>query len=1163
MKRIFILAIILIFSNINAQNLDEDWRLIDHAFKQKNYSDVIRLSPEFIKTLEINNLKKQLILPYFYLAVSLANTGDLEGAESAFSKAKNLAVREGDITNASKIDDERSRIYWNLSAELKETNPQQALSLLSKIIDITFENNNYSFRAAAMYRESELHFLLGNVDLSILSLEHAMRFFPNIPESQSKLREGIRSRLIELYLGTGQAEKAEELKQFVSEKNQLAITFRLAEELENSGQYMKADSTLQSVQQFVFETSNNKLIEDFVKKRISLYRFSDKLSDGLAELNTIIVQLDTSFNISPDLFFNLSKLYVLANLEEGRIADANKSIVDLNEKIKSKEIPGSLSPNLSALKADVAYLQGEYSDAILLYNSTLENSSTLRRDDLYSVWNNIALSYIKIGDYKSSLTYLNKLEIDSESNGEFNYQVQAALNIGVALIKHGSVVEAIKSFQKAKKLAETKELPKFEILATVKLAEAYKLAGQPTSEFLLEIKRKYESITNPHLKLQVVGTLSQFEKSDGNFESAKSYLIDAFNLSNKLGLINSAIPLAIELGDIELLGGNGSTAYMFYGFAAHYYLNSDQIEEKIPMLLRLSQCYTVESKFDTAKQYLDQSFSNLYSGEKNEFINPNPDKVLDFFYYSLTLTALSYNNYAEGTQKNNLQLIFEAYTQSEIAVEMLTQNFYAQLSSAGKKEDEWLKNINSFHLLISIAADLFSRTNDAKYLETAFNTNEKMRAQTFILDVGQKLVSQINDPLVEELTSLSDIFETDLYASVDIEVDYSEDVGEFGTRGLKITKSEDAEESINVRDKYNDIVGKLKNANSKAVDLVSINTLTLSAVKDFIKPHEVVLNYFTADEALYLFFISKEEQTLTKIDINQKELNQTVESFRQVVQNPKDQSFEIMAKAIYKKLIAPVESKLAAKKILIIPSGKLNNLPFAALKSDTKFLMETNPIVILPNATFLQFADSQVKSSNLQSLLAIGNPSNSFTSALPGAEKEVKEINEIYPESDLLIRSNAKEGILKKTLGNYNIVHFACHGLFNADYPLMSALALAPDNLNDGRLEVHEIYNINMPNTELVVMSACETGLAQIKKNDDMIGLVRGFLYAGVPNVVASLWKVDDIATSRLMTNFYKFLNNGLNKVDALRSAQSELINSAEFNHPFYWSAFIMNGYGI
>ena len=144
----------------------------------------------------------------------------------------------------------------------------------------------------------------------------------------------------------------------------------------------------------------------------------------------------------------------------------------------------------------------------------------------------------------------------------------------------------------------------------------------------------------------------------------------------------------------------------------------------------------------------------------------------------------------------------------------------------------------------------------------------------------------------------------------------------------------------------------------------------------------------------------------------------------------------------------------------------------------------------------------------------------------------------------------------KQQGGNYAYVHFASHGEFNADSPLNSALLLAKDKTNDGTLTVGELYSMRL-NADLVTLSACETGLGKIANGDDVVGLTRGFLYAGSRSIVASLWKVDDEATAYLMTRFYGALK-GTSKREALRLAQLE--TRKKYAHPYYWAAFQLTG---
>jgi CHAT domain-containing protein/Tfp pilus assembly protein PilF len=149
-------------------------------------------------------------------------------------------------------------------------------------------------------------------------------------------------------------------------------------------------------------------------------------------------------------------------------------------------------------------------------------------------------------------------------------------------------------------------------------------------------------------------------------------------------------------------------------------------------------------------------------------------------------------------------------------------------------------------------------------------------------------------------------------------------------------------------------------------------------------------------------------------------------------------------------------------------------------------------------------------------------------------------------------------------LGEYRIVHFATHALVNNDHPELSGIVLSLVNRRgekiDGFLRLNEIYNLNLP-ADLVVLSACQTALGKEIKGEGLIGLTRGFMYAGAARVVASLWKVDDEATADLMGRFYeKMLKQGQPSAAALRHAQVEMSRQHRWRNPYFWAGFSMNG---
>ena len=153
---------------------------------------------------------------------------------------------------------------------------------------------------------------------------------------------------------------------------------------------------------------------------------------------------------------------------------------------------------------------------------------------------------------------------------------------------------------------------------------------------------------------------------------------------------------------------------------------------------------------------------------------------------------------------------------------------------------------------------------------------------------------------------------------------------------------------------------------------------------------------------------------------------------------------------------------------------------------------------------------------------------------------------------------------MSPNLAKYRILHFATHGVFNNDQPGLAGIVLSMfDNrgqAQDGVLRLHDIYNLNLP-AELVVLSACNTALGKSVKGEGLVGIVRGFMYAGAKRVVASHWKVDDEATGELMGRFYvQMLKENRSPAAALRQAQLAMREQERWRAPFYWAAFVLQG---
>jgi CHAT domain-containing protein len=271
---------------------------------------------------------------------------------------------------------------------------------------------------------------------------------------------------------------------------------------------------------------------------------------------------------------------------------------------------------------------------------------------------------------------------------------------------------------------------------------------------------------------------------------------------------------------------------------------------------------------------------------------------------------------------------------------------------------------------------------------------------------------------------------------------------------------------------------------------------------------------------------------------------------------PSDASFEDHSEYLYDLLIAPVLPYLDTKLLYISADSYLNYLPFEALKKDGRFLVEDFAVAYTPSASVLKFCLDKNRYKR-ETVLALGNPNlKNPAFRLVHAENEVNGIKGLFAKVDVYAGDAATEGVVKLQGVDYDVLHFACHGELNLDDPMLTSLRLAPDAENDGYLHAGEVFDCDLT-ASLVVLSACNSALGELTSGNELMGLTRSFLYAGVPSIVASLWMVDDRSTSFLMRQFYTNLTT-MTKAEALQ--QAKLATMKEYPDPFHWAAFCLQG---
>ncbi len=340
----------------------------------------------------------------------------------------------------------------------------------------------------------------------------------------------------------------------------------------------------------------------------------------------------------------------------------------------------------------------------------------------------------------------------------------------------------------------------------------------------------------------------------------------------------------------------------------------------------------------------------------------------------------------------------------------------------------------------------------------------------------------------------------------------------------------------------------------EAASLIAVNNVPLSDVTSRLSSKEVLINYYIAEKDLYAFLLSS--TGIKGFKLSAEGLEEEIRDFRSALQSA-EANADTLGKSLYGRLIAPLEGDFKGARLTISPHGILHYLPFAALTDGSKYVVDKYSVRVMPSANSLAYvrSDKPIKTGKM---LAFGNPElGNPRLDLPSAQDEAIRVAKMFPASKALVRKDASKTALKELGSGFSILHIASHGEFDSDAPLNSGLLLAKTEADEGRLTVSDLYSIRL-DAELVTLSACETGLGKVASGDDVVGLTRGFMYAGARSIVSSLWQVDDAATATLMQGFYRNLAKNIDKREALRLAQVETKKSHP--HPFYWGAFQITG---
>jgi CHAT domain-containing protein len=337
-----------------------------------------------------------------------------------------------------------------------------------------------------------------------------------------------------------------------------------------------------------------------------------------------------------------------------------------------------------------------------------------------------------------------------------------------------------------------------------------------------------------------------------------------------------------------------------------------------------------------------------------------------------------------------------------------------------------------------------------------------------------------------------------------------------------------------------------------------------------------------------------------------KEIDSAVEALRKGLADPLRTDVTRLARKLDAAILDPLRGAIGSRRhLLISPDGALNLVPFEALTdrqgryaierymmsyvssgrdlvrmqaqhpSQSGAVVVADPLFGEPSSNAETQSAPVAANAATRSITSVDELSSAYFARLGGTALEAERIKSLFPEATLLTRDRATKSALRQ-LQAPSILHFATHGFFVQDSkrripnPLLrSGLALSGANLRDGGATTHasdgiltalEASSLNLWGTKLVTLSACDTGVGEIRNGEGLFGLRRAFMLAGAETLVMSLWPVNDYVTRELMTAYYTGLKQGLGRGEALRKSKLGLIARKSRSHPFYWASFIQAG---
>ncbi|MBN1988292.1 MAG: CHAT domain-containing protein [Bacteroidales bacterium] len=396
-----------------------------------------------------------------------------------------------------------------------------------------------------------------------------------------------------------------------------------------------------------------------------------------------------------------------------------------------------------------------------------------------------------------------------------------------------------------------------------------------------------------------------------------------------------------------------------------------------------------------------------------------------------------------------------------------------------------------------------------------------------------------------------------------------------------------------VQTEYGSIIERIKNEDPQYFNLrFDTTTLSIVQVQKRLSAKQTIIEYFATESNISSVAITKNEVLFSTKEITKEERALFKEYQKMLI--PKDfgkvttkslEEFTKTAYALYQILLSPYDDMVRSHELIIIPHSYISQVPFSTLIASIPerldgfyslpYLVYSNNIIYAPSSKVLFELQPPKKELFNKSLsvapsylgvdttgIASRKNYRGTLSDLPGARSEAESVSRFF-RGDLVLDTLATESRIKQMAAKYDILHLAMHTFIDEQNPFFSKLIFANEKsaTEDGFLNTYEIYNLTL-NCKLAILSACESATGTEIKGEGLLGLARGFFYAGCPTLIATQWKVDDAAGNRIIEEFASNIKKGLSVNESLRQSQISFLQQADplKSHPYFWASYIAIG---